>query len=221
MSWDITWETVFREKEMGKYPAESLIRFIARNFYGKDRKAVKILEIGCGGGANVWYMAKEGFDVYGIDGSETAVKRAFSRVKDEGLSADLKTGDAEKLPYKDGYFDAVIDVECLYSNPGKGAEKIIAEVKRVLKKGGLFYSRTFADGMYTGSSREELGKLEYRGISDGPLAGKGFVRLIDRKGIDKLYGGAFDVVSVDKLEYTDSNGKIKVSEWIIISRNGD
>ena len=60
--WNKVWEKVFRENEWGKYPSESLIRFVARNFYkADDRFAVKILEVGCGTGANLWYMLREGF----------------------------------------------------------------------------------------------------------------------------------------------------------------
>ena len=41
------WEGIFSSREWGKYPSETLIRFIARNFYNvSDRKAINILELG-------------------------------------------------------------------------------------------------------------------------------------------------------------------------------
>lgn len=39
-SWDSVWEKIFQEQEWGKYPGESLIQFIARNFYKMDRKNI-------------------------------------------------------------------------------------------------------------------------------------------------------------------------------------
>jgi len=61
-SFDPVWEEVFRAQEWGKYPPEHVIRAVARNFYkAPDRKAVKILDIGSGPGANTWYVAREGF----------------------------------------------------------------------------------------------------------------------------------------------------------------
>lgn len=219
MSWDPVWEKVFQEQEWGKYPAESLIRFIARNYYQKVRKDVKILELGCGPGANIWYMAREGFDVYGIDGSITAIEKAKQRIKGEGLEAHLQVGDILKLPYEDNYFDCAVDNECLYATPLKDAETILKEASRVLKKGALFYSRTFAHDTYVGHSRARSDSFEYEHVFDGPLANKGFVRLIDSNGIGKLYGNIFEIVSTDRLEYTHGDEAIKIVEWIIFCRN--
>ena len=56
------WENIFLQKEWGKYPSIALVRFIASNYYdAQDRNEIKILEIGCGTGANLWYLAREGF----------------------------------------------------------------------------------------------------------------------------------------------------------------
>ncbi len=80
LSWDPIWEKVFSEQPWGKYPGESLIRFIAKNFYKLNRGEVKILEVGFGTGANIWYLSREKFDTYGIEGSETGVKLAYERL---------------------------------------------------------------------------------------------------------------------------------------------
>lgn len=75
-TFDNIWEEVHNGREWGKYPSEDIIRFIARNYYKKDRKNIKILDIGCGQGANTWYLANEKFNVYGFDGSESAIIKA-------------------------------------------------------------------------------------------------------------------------------------------------
>ncbi len=63
-TWDPVWEEIFRRKEWGKYPPEHVIRFVARNFYRvADRASIRLLEIGCGPGANIWFMTREGFTV--------------------------------------------------------------------------------------------------------------------------------------------------------------
>ena len=103
MSWDPVWENVFRSQAWGKYPGEDLIRFVARNFYGvPDRSAIRLLEVGCGPGANLWFMAREGFTVYGIDGSQTAIDQARARLDAEcpGWKGQLWCGDMGKIPAK-------------------------------------------------------------------------------------------------------------------------
>ena len=215
-SWDSIWENVFQLNEWGKYPDESFIRFVARNFYKSDRKKTKILEVGCGPGANIWYMAREGFDTYGIDGSPTAIQRAKNRLEKESLKAHLKVGDIVSLPYPDEFFDAVADNECLAHNSIIHMDKILVEIKRVLKKEGLFYSRTFTDQVYLGRTQRKLKDWEYNQVSDGPFAGRGLVRLTTQDGIQSLYGQSLKILSIDKIEYTNNNGAVKISEWVII-----
>ena len=116
MSWNPVWEDVFQNQEWGKYPHESLIRFVAKYFYTGQRGNTRLLEVGCGPGPNIWYLSREGFVPYGIDGSKNAIEKAQKRLETEGLKGDLKTGDITRLPYEDIFFNAVIDAECLYAN---------------------------------------------------------------------------------------------------------
>lgn len=217
-SWDPIWEKIFSSSEWGKYPGETLIQFIARNFYKLERENVKILDVGCGPGANIWYLAKEKFDAYGIDASKTAIDLANKRLIEDNLSAKLIVGDIINLPYSEFYFDAVIDVECIYSNDLDNSRRILSEVNRVLKSGGLFYSRTLSDKIYIGESRDELGDKSYTNISDGPLFERGFVRLMNHQDIHSLYGDYFKIISIDTLDYTINNGQININEFIIVAQ---
>jgi ubiquinone/menaquinone biosynthesis C-methylase UbiE len=218
-SWDKKWQSVFIENEWGKYPAESVIRFVAKNFYKSNRSEIKILEVGCGTGANIWYLLREGFDAYGIDGSSVAIGRARDRLDNENLISQLVCGDIINLPYSDNYFDAVIDNECIYCNNFKNTQLIMNEIQRVLKPNGKFYSRTFTDKLFVGggvTDHKRISEFEYAEIHVGPLAGKGFTRLTSYDNISKVYGEIFNILQVDSLEYTIENQNQIVSEWIII-----
>lgn len=212
-SWDPIWDNVFENQNWGKYPSESLIRFVARNYYSKNRGTIKILEIGCGPGANIWYLSREGFAAYGIDGSEIAIQQAQERMNTEGLKADLMTGDILELPYANETFDAVIDVECLYANSLHNASKILEEVSRVLKNNGQLYSRTFSTNMYIGQSTDQK---EFAEVVDGPMANKGFTRLMNPEDIRNLYSPLFKIKSIDLEEATQNNGETITSEHVII-----
>lgn len=188
MSWDTTWETVFQSQQWGKYPGEDLIRFVARNFYQvEDRSTIKILELGCGPGANIWFMAREGFSVYAIEGSQTAVDLTLQRLNQEVThwTGEIRTGDFNALPYENDFFDAVIDIEAITHNPFENAKGIYEEARRVLKPGGKLYSRTFAKGTIGDETGEQLSHNCY--LPDvGPMSGKGQTRFTSEQDITEL-----------------------------------
>lgn len=219
--WNPGWDELFASTVWGKYPCEDLIRFVARRYYRvPERAGVRFLEIGCGPGANLWYLAREGFDVTGLDGSARALAQAKERLAAEGLSVRLHRGDAMELPFADGTFDAVIDVECLYANSWADSRTIVEEVLRVLKPGGWLFSKTFATGM-TG---EETGvRLDgeahtYLEMRDGPLHGEyGLIRLTAEAEIPRLYAGFADI-QYDHVERTDRDRRFVLKEWIVAAR---
>lgn len=200
MAWDPVWDEVFKRREWGKYPPEEVVRFVARNFYkAPDRRAVRLLEVGCGTGANLWFAAREGFSVYGIDGSAAALEAAKARFAAESLAGEFVRGDAAALPYPDAFFDGALDVACLYSNAQDDARRIVAEVRRVLKPGGLFFSRTFMTG------------------SAGLASDRGVVRLMTEDDIPVLYTG-FSSLEYDSIVRTDGGRAMTSKEWLITCR---
>ena len=87
-----------------KYPNEELCRFMGRNFFSKnlnelERQEIKILETGCGSGANIWMLAREGFATYGIDLSPEAIKLAELMLDSYGVGAKLSVQDMTCLLY--------------------------------------------------------------------------------------------------------------------------
>ena len=219
--WNSGWNNVFKNNKWGKYPGEELVRFIARKYYQvPNRKDIKILELGCGTGANIWFMAREGFSVTGIDGSAVALEIAEKRMQRNKLDVKLTQGDIMMLPFDDESFDCIIDVECLYANSLEDSKIILNEVYRVLKKGGWFYSKTFSTGM---SGEETAVKLDgerftYVEMPDGPLRNDyGIIRLTDENEILKLYSN-FSNLQYDYIIRSDSDREKYIKEWIISVR---
>jgi ubiquinone/menaquinone biosynthesis C-methylase UbiE len=217
-SWDPAWENVFRSQEWGKYPPEYVIRFVARNWYSaSDRKKVRLFDLGCGGGACSWYMAREGFSVSGIDGSESAIDRATQRMESEGLHADLRVGDFTQLPWPDDSFDGVIDNVTLYCNPFENCRQTVAEVKRVLKPGGKFLSVNFTDRTWGYGLGEQVQSGTFTGIREGPFLGKGLALFMGRAQIDKLYRD-FEEKDVELTSWTLDKQTHLVELWIVTCR---
>src|SRR5690349_8683681 len=52
------------------YPNEELLRFFGTYYFGlplEERRRLVVLEVGCGSGANLWMIAREGFQAHGLD----------------------------------------------------------------------------------------------------------------------------------------------------------
>lgn len=112
-----------------------------------------VLDIGCGGGANLkrlLNLCPKG-NIYGIDLSEESVSFAQKyNEKDLNKRCFIQQGNVCSLPYEDGLFDAITAFETVYFwSPVKTA---LAEVARVLRKGGCFLISLEA-------SDPELGKM--------------------------------------------------------------
>ena len=126
-----------------RYPNEELCRFMGRNFFhipNEKRKDIKILETGCGSGANLWMIAKEGFSAYGIDISEQAISLCKSMLDTYNVSAELRAQDMTDIYFPENYFDAVIDVFSSYCLTKKQGGGYLQKIKEILKPGGLFFS---------------------------------------------------------------------------------
>ena len=105
-------------------------------FAGFDSaKAKRVLEIGVGLGADHQGYAQSGADLYGIDLTERAVEHTQRRLATFGLSSQLAVGDAEQLDFPDEYFERVYSWGVLHHSPD--TPKAVAEVRRVLKQGGV------------------------------------------------------------------------------------
>lgn len=117
----------------------------------------KVLDICCGLGTQAIYMAKQGFEVYGIDISSTAVKMAQERCSEEGVACHLAQGDASDLKYPDGFFTFVFDRGCFHSMSPERRETYIRGIRRVLKDGGKYYMKCFSsrNGNWVNSFTEE------------------------------------------------------------------
>ncbi len=217
MTWDPVWEQVFRTSNWGRYPPEELIRFVARVFFSApNRKAVKILELGCGTGANLWFLAREGFDVYGIDGAPTAIAQAEQRLGQEGLTANMQVGDILSLHdlYPPASFDAIVDVACLQHNPRKSAERILDQVVTALKPRGRVFSMMVAQGSYGDGLGKEIEPGTFVEITQGPLQGKGLIHFSSLREVEDLFG-RFTYLQI---EYSDRSMNYQeqiYKHWVI------
>ena len=93
-----------------------------------------MLEVGCGAGTDLVRFARGGATVTGVDIAGSAIDLARQNFAQQGLPADLREADGERLPFPDNTFDLVYahGVVQYTANPAA----LVAECHRVLKPGG-------------------------------------------------------------------------------------
>lgn len=94
----------------------------------------KVLDVGCGAGTDLARFAKGGAIVTGVDISPAAVALARQNFAQQGLAADLREADGERLPFADGEFDFVFAHGVVQYTANDQA--LVDECRRVLKPGG-------------------------------------------------------------------------------------
>lgn len=100
-------------------------------FIGKNIKGKKVLDVGCGDGFDLAHYIKLGANVYGVDASKNLATIATKRLP----KANIKVALAEKMPYKNNFFDFVFSKYAIMTSAN--LKPIFNEVHRVLKPNGI------------------------------------------------------------------------------------
>ena len=108
------------------------------------KPGLRVLDFGCGPGTVTVGLAEavDPGEVHGIDMEEPQIDMARAAAEAGGhANATFHVGDATALPFEDNYFDVAHCHAVLMHVPDNRAA--MAEVKRVLKPGGIIASREF------------------------------------------------------------------------------
>ncbi len=106
----------------------------------RDPRGLKTLDVGCGGGILAEEFARLECQVTGIDPSEPSIEAARAHARQVGLAIDYVQGTGEALPFPDAAFELAYCCDALEHVNDVG--RVVAEIARVLRPGGLFFYDT-------------------------------------------------------------------------------
>ncbi len=133
------WEEIYsRQDSLLSYPDETLVRVIHRLL--SPQKHRTILDYGYGSGSNMIHLINKGYDLSGVEVSESAQSNLRGRLQNLRLNADLRLITDGKIPFAENNFDVVIAWLVLYYNDWNSFYKAMDEINRVLKPGGVFWA---------------------------------------------------------------------------------
>lgn len=99
------------------------------------RPRMRVLNIGVGNGGLERMAADKGVDICSLDPSERAIAALREKL---GIGEKAQAGYSQAIPFPDGHFDVVVMSEVLEHLDQDVFEKTLAEVRRVLRPGGMF-----------------------------------------------------------------------------------
>lgn len=132
------WNGIFKEQGYYFLKPHEFMPKIARLL--KKEKAGRILDLGCGSGCNLVYLAGKGFDMHGTDISSEGLKLSKEWLRVKNLRAKLKKASFyRRFPFRKNFFDAVVSVAAIYHGRKKQIKFCIDEIERVLSPKGIIF----------------------------------------------------------------------------------
>jgi len=118
-----------------KASQEQLARLFQRYHFARQFcKDKEVLEVACGGGIGLGYLAQTAQRVVGGDIDEDVLKFALEHYEGNH-KVEIRTFNAQDMPFEDNSFDVAILYEAIYYFPQP--EKFIEEAHRILKENGM------------------------------------------------------------------------------------
>ena len=176
---------------------------------GNIAQGMRVLDAGFGGGRNLVYLLREGYEVFGVDASAEAVAsvRDMAAVLAPGLpSGNFQVAEIEAMAFPDAFADVVVCNSVLhFARDEAHFDAMVRGLWRVLRPGGLLFCRL---GSTIGMEFERVGRRLFR-LPDGA---EWF--LVDEAmlvGLTRTLGGEL----TDPLKTTVVQGHRCMTTWVV------
>lgn len=137
MTFSREWEQRYQRTGLTSlWPWSDMVRLFRRHCASHEGKVLKVLELGCGSGANIPFFLSEGADYYAIEGSSTIVaelRRRFPELDDNILAGDFTEG----IPFE-CRFDVIVDRSSLTHNDTPSIQRTLDDCRTKLADGGIY-----------------------------------------------------------------------------------
>lgn len=209
MTFSPEWDQLYRDNaHMSIWPWSDVVSYVHR--YAKPVSGFKrVLELGCGAGANIPFFLKLGVDYCSVEGSPTIVAglhQAYPALRESIVVGDFSVA----IPFE-GDFDLIVDRGSLIHNDTAGIRSGLGLAYQHLRSGGKFIGIDWFSDAHPGAGLGIAFDSHTRtDITSGHLAGTGKVHFCDRGHlVDLLTEAGFQI---DRLEHKQHDVLIPAGE---------
>jgi cyclopropane fatty-acyl-phospholipid synthase-like methyltransferase len=181
-----------------RYPHEKVVQFCFRNYPRDQRSCVRALDVGCGSGVHVVFLASEGFQTTGVDISNVGISNVQQKLNVLGLKASLRVEGADTLDFLSSSFDLVICVGVYDCTGPVIASASVERLRQVLSRSGR--------GLFLFASDRD-----FRIKRENPLGLHGYTR----REVEDLFESGFARVWIDHYITTYEGGQLEQNDWLV------
>lgn len=181
MAFSKAWDQRYKENtQRSIWPWSDLVGYVMR-YARPDYEGYRVLELGCGAGANIPFFRHLGVEYYAIEGSPTIVEQLEHKFPD--MKGRIMVDDfTSRISFNEG-FDLVVDRASLSHNSTKAIKRCLNMVYNILNHQGKFigidwYSTLHSEFLKGFQDEDENTR---NGYTDGPFANTGRVHYSDKR----------------------------------------
>jgi SAM-dependent methyltransferase len=218
---DPNWEEQYAENtHLSIWPWSDVVSYINRYLKPKEDYN-KILELGCGAGANIPLFLSRHMEYHAIEGSETITTRL--QTKFPNIAKKIVCGDFTKSIPFNFLFDVVLDRASLTHNDTKSIERCLEILKSKIRKNGVFIGIDWFSNRHPDSQKGVVvDKNTRRDLSSRQFKGLGNVHFEDQEHLIKMFTKfEFEVIVLEHKENTMLVGseQISTSQFNFVAKN--
>lgn len=217
MSFSTEWEEVYKnQNHLSIWPWSDVVSYVKRYSNPTDNN-FRVLELGCGAGANIPFFKSLGVEYHAMDGSQTIVDKLHLQFPE--FKKTIKVGDFTKTKFMESYYDLIIDRAALTHNDTEAIENCIFNIHSALKVGGKFVGIDWFSTVHADFSKGEEIKGDFytkKDIKEGQFIGLGNVHFSDKEHLLNLFSGFKVLVLEHKVNELEFPKKHKFASWNIV-----
>ena len=158
--------------------------------------STRVLELGCGAGANIPFFKHLGMDYHAVEGSPVIVEQLHERFPE--YTDTIKCGDFTKEILFDGCFDLIVDRASVTCNSSRSIYRVVDCIQKIMHKGAYYVGIDwYSDDSSYFNKGDYIDDFTRANFQDGPFADLGTIHFSSEGHIRKLFK-KFKLITLEK-----------------------